>query len=308
MRKYLLLLACGLGAASCIDEAYDFGKLSTDNISIGDDNSRFRIPLARIRVGTDEISGKDSDLSTFFNEADIWLCEPLPGGAANVDIERIQNDTDYFEALAQGLVAQMMVDDAKIDAVTGLIYDKYRAAFDIPGLSSGAGDKRTYQTTFKEAFRAGTAEIHELLTAQVRETSRQYLSDLEYIKPMQYDIGRIDIDGDMLDMIIGKAEADDTVVTLYGTIESYLPAMLQLNPAFRDTSVAFGLRVEPGSKSAFEEVTITKRDLEQIVAGTVIDLPIALKAYAPRMFDASRACQLELQLSMCKNGGLNIDL
>ena len=308
MRKFLLLLACGLGTASCIDKDYDFGKLSTDNISIGDENSRFRIPLARIKVGTNEISGGDSDLSTFFNEADIWLCDPLPGYAESIDIKRIKDDEDYFEALAQGLLDQMKIDDAKMDAVTSLIYDKYRHEFDIPGLPTEADNKQAYQNAFKTIFRADTPIVHDQLTAKVRETSRQYLSDLEHIKTMQYSIGRIDIDRDMLDMIIGKAEADDTVVTLYGTIESYLPAKLHINPAFANTSVTFTLGVEPGRKNAFKEVNISKRDLEQIVEAAEIDLPIVLEAYVPRTFDASRACQLELQLSMCKTGGLNIDL
>ncbi len=308
MRKLFLLLGCGICTVSCIDSDYDFGNISTDNIAIGDENSEFKIPLALIRIGTDEISGNGADLSTFFNEADTWLCDPLPDGATSIDIGRVQSDPAYFDALTRGLLQQMKTDDAKMEAVTSLIFDKYRDEFVVPALPTGNITKEEYQTAFKELFRADIGTFYEQLSEQISQTSRQYLSALEQIEPTNYSIGRIDIDSDMLDMIIGKAGDDDTVVRLYGTIVSHLPATLQLHPAFQGTAIAFEVTVTPQQTCSFEPVGITKKDLRQMLDDAQINIPISLRTYSPRTFDPSLKEPIVMQLSMHKLGALSFDI
>lgn len=306
MRKLFLLLTCGLVSVSCVDEDYKIGDINTDNIAIGDENSEFRAPLARISVSAAELRGNGSDIRAFFDEADIWLPAPLPDQAKTVDIVRLQSESGYLDQLLDGLTDQMMVDDDKMDAVAGLIYEKYDERITVPGLS-GDLDETTYKTVFRDAYRSSDDAVQQELAAQIRQTAGEYLSGLDKIEPLDYDLGAISLDGDVVKMLTSGTEEGKTALYLFGRIASLLPAGLELTPAFQDTGIAFTVGVEPDAKNAFDEVPVGKADLDKIVEGTRITIPIALKTYYPRSFsDENR--QIEIRLSIRKTGQLNLDL
>ncbi len=82
---YLFLFAAAL-ASSCIDNAYDLSNVNTDDVTIGDEDSEYRLPLATVYVSMSELNEGGADIKTLFDEADIWLPSPLPGNAAYVDL------------------------------------------------------------------------------------------------------------------------------------------------------------------------------------------------------------------------------
>ena len=91
MRKFLPFLFAAALASSCIDNAYDLSNVNTDDVTIGDEDSEYRLPLATVYVSMSELNEGGADIKTLFDEADIWLPSPLPGNAAYVDLRELQN-------------------------------------------------------------------------------------------------------------------------------------------------------------------------------------------------------------------------
>ena len=79
MRKFLPFLFAAALASSCIDNAYDLSNVNTDDVTIGDEDSEYRLPLATVYVSMSELKEGGADIKTLFDEADIWLPSPLPG-------------------------------------------------------------------------------------------------------------------------------------------------------------------------------------------------------------------------------------
>lgn len=129
MRKFLPFLFAAALASSCIDNAYDLSNVNTDDVTIGDEDSEYRLPLATVYVSMSELKEGGADIKTLFDEADIWLPSPLPGNAAYVDLRKLQNNPDTITPLLQALIDQMMDDDAKIAAVADLLAEKYLSTF-----------------------------------------------------------------------------------------------------------------------------------------------------------------------------------
>ena len=121
MRKFLPFLFAAALASSCIDNAYDLSNVNTDDVTIGDEDSEYRLPLATVYVSMSELNEGGADIKTLFDEADIWLPSPLPGNAAYVDLRELQNTPETITPLLDALIDQMMDDDAKITAVADLL-------------------------------------------------------------------------------------------------------------------------------------------------------------------------------------------
>lgn len=309
MKKLYLLLACSLFVVSCIDENYDLTNIDTDKIAIGDQDTEFRVPLALIHISSDEIQSNGIGLEEFFNEADIWLPEPLPAGATDIDVEKLQSDQDYLLELIDALLEQMKTDDRKIDDVAGLIFDneKYHAVFDFPGLSvSQFADRRNeYLEAFHLAFHSNDIVLSEQLSAAIRKQASDYLNEMDHLDPVSYDLGEIEVGSDVIDMIVGDAADDQVVGALHGWVESRIPAELEIRPAFADTSVAFDLKLLLNRRSDFEEVNIMRKDLEQIFDNARVEASFRMLRYTPRTYDP-RQEQLTIRMSLLKKGGLNL--
>ena len=113
MRKFLPFLFAAALASSCIDNAYDLSNVNTDDVTIGDEDSEYRLPLATVYVSMSELNEGGADIKTLFDEADIWLPSPLPGNAAYVDLRELQNTPETITPLLDALIDQMMDDDAR---------------------------------------------------------------------------------------------------------------------------------------------------------------------------------------------------
>ncbi len=311
MRNFPLLLLCGIMLTACVDNAYDLAALDTDNVTIGGDQSTFTLPLATIRISTNEIAEADSDIRTILDEAKVWLPTELDGGCA--DIARLQREGAYLDELLSDLVSEMSVSDAKMRAVTDLIWDCYRNRFGslLPGLTGNETADQFYDV-FRTAFRDNAA-LRGRLSAEIRTLASEYLNDLK-IDDMHYEVSGIDLDDDVVDMLVDNLDPKGTpearnVLLLTGTIENRLPATLTLDPRFAPTDISCSIEVDAlRETNAIPEMRVYAEDLRQIVNYLDIVIPARIEKYYPGIdFDAS-AHQIVIKLTLIKKGGLSLNL
>lgn len=305
MRLFLSLFLFGMLATSCIDKDYDLSEIDTDGVIIGDE---FRLPLATVTVGMSELSKGDTDIKALFDEADIWLPSPLPGGEKSVDLQKIQDTPSYTKDLLDALIGQMQTDDVKINAVADLLYDKYLGTF-LPMLPPNT-DPKDFKQVFITAFRS-TTELQDELAGEVRNLAGSYLTDLK-VEDVTYDIGKIDIGSDIVDMLAdnldpkGTADPQNTL-DIYGQITSALPVSLQFSPRFSPTEVEFDVHVEPNVPAKIAETRLYESDLRQIIDGAEIILPVTLEKYFPGSgFTTDQ--KIVINLRLVKRGGLKLNL
>lgn len=305
MRLFLSLFLFGMLATSCIDKDYDLSEIDTDGVVIGDE---FRLPLATVTVGMSELSKGDTDIKALFDEADIWLPSPLPGGEKSVDLQKIQDTPSYTKDLLDALIGQMQTDDVKINAVADLLYDKYLGTF-LPMLPPDT-DPKDFKQVFITAFRS-TTELQDELAGEVRNLAGSYLTDLK-VEDVTYDIGKIDIGSDIVDMLAdnldpkGTADPQNTL-DIYGQITSALPVSLQFSPRFSPTEVEFDVYVEPNVPAKIAETRLYESDLRQIIDGAEIILPVTLEKYFPGSgFTTDQ--KIVINLRLVKRGGLKLNL
>lgn len=305
MRLFLSLFLFGMLATSCIDKDYDLSEIDTDGVVIGDE---FRLPLATVTVGMSELSKGDTDIKALFDEADIWLPSLLPGGEKSVDLQKIQDTPSYTKDLLDALIGQMQTDDVKINAVADLLYDKYLGTF-LPMLPPNT-DPKDFKQVFITTFRS-TTELQDELAGEVRNLAGSYLTDLK-VEDVTYDIGKIDIGSDIVDMLAdnldpkGTADPQNTL-DIYGQITSALPVSLQFSPRFSPTEVEFDVHVEPNVPAKIAETRLYESDLRQIIDGAEIILPVTLEKYFPGSgFTTDQ--KIVINLRLVKRGGLKLNL
>ena len=214
---------------SCIDNNYDLSEIDTDGVVIGDE---FRLPLATVTVSMSELSKEGTDIKALFDEADIWLPSPLPAGGKYVDLQKIQHTPSYIDELLDELIEQMKRSDAKINAVADLLYDKYLGTF-LPPASAEHGPGKISSRYSSRCSRATTG-LQEELAGEVRDLAGSYLTDLK-IEDVTYDLGRIDLGSDVVDMLADNLDPKGTAnpkntLDIYGEIISALPVSLQFSP------------------------------------------------------------------------------
>ena len=308
MRKFLPFLFAAALASSCIDNAYDLSNVNTDDVTIGDEDSEYRLPLATVYVSMSELNEGGADIKTLFDEADIWLPSPLPGNAAYVDLRELQNTPETITPLLDALIDQMMDDDAKITAVADLLAEKYLSTF-LPLLPPNT-DPADFKPVFIEAFR-NMPMLHDRLSGEVKSLAGSYLTELK-VQDVTYDIGKIDIGGDVVDMLCENLDSEGTpnpknTLHLYGSITSALPVSLRLVPYFSPTNVRFDVTVEPGKTNEIRETQLFESDLRQIIEGAEIILPVSLEKYYPG-YDFTSDQQIVITLRLIKRGGLKLNL
>lgn len=261
MRLILPLFLFGMLVTSCIDNNYDLSEIDTDGVVIGDE---FRLPLATVTVSMSELSKEGTDIKALFDEADIWLPSPLPAGGKYVDLQKIQHTPSYIDELLDELIEQMKRSDAKINAVADLLYDKYLGTF-LPLLPPNT-DPKDFKQVFITMFRTTTG-LQEELAGEVRDLAGSYLTDLK-IEDVTYDLGRIDLGSDVVDMLADNLDPKGTAnpkntLDIYGEIISALPVSLQFSPRFYPTEVEFDIRVEPNVKTEIGETRLHENDLRR---------------------------------------------
>ena len=151
MKNFLSLLCIFSLCVGC-DKAYDLNKIESGDVTIGNDQSEWIMPLAQITVGMDELQDGSADIRAIFDEVDIWLPTTLPGNAEWVDIVRLSSDGTYLDGMLEALIDEMLVPGSKkMDEVVDLIWSNegYRERFTalIP-----ADSEELFKAEFKKFF------------------------------------------------------------------------------------------------------------------------------------------------------------
>ncbi|MCM1150932.1 MAG: hypothetical protein NC209_08390 [Alistipes sp.] len=311
MRKLFLLCSVVVLAGSCIDRDYDLSDLDTDRIAIGDETSRFTVPLARISVALDEIHDDKGSLRQMLAEADVWLPSQLPGGAAYVDLVAVRADDAYLAALLDALIAQMHASERKLGEVADLIWSDYREDFrETLGLPATVGEAQ-FKEVFAAQFRSGS--LGGAIRLKTEESARRYLTALD-VESLEYRLGSLDL-GDAVDMLadnLDPAGTPDPVNTLSieGEVSSTLPLVMSLAPAFHPTRIEIAtFRIEAGATTRLPSTRIYAEDLRSLcdASDVVVRIPVSLQQYYPGMQIDERT-PVSIRLSLCKTGSLKLDL
>ena len=316
MGKIRTLELLGLLTASCIDGDYDLRKIETDNVTIGDENSTFEAPLVKVFVSMDDINSSDGTrIDLIFEEAGIWLPDRLPDRDENgyyADVQRLLHDAAYVNnEILPALLEQMDSDPAKLDEVATLLEKSYYTHFAdlLPGVQ---------QDGFKEAFVESYTQypaLHEKLEAEVRSLAAGYLTGLDVnMDNLTYPVERIDISDDIVNMLADNLDPRETVdpkntLHLAGTVDNRLPVTLQIAPLFSPTEVTFTTTIAANNPAnELPETRLFAEDLQTIVRGITLDIPIVVEKFYPdKGFDTSTD-QVAINLHLIKRGALKFDL
>lgn len=267
---------------------YDLSNINTDNIAIGDESSRFEVPLLKVLVSMDELNGTDGDaIDEIFNEADTWLPNQLPDQDGNgyfVSVQRLVEDDQYVNQMLAGLLAQMVSDPEKLGQVASLLQEKYYDEFSslLPGVSV-----EEFKNEFIEQY-SDNELLRQRLDEKIEELARGYLTGLEVSLPaLTYSVDRIDLSDDVVDMLVenldGK-EVSEPKNTLHmaGTIDNRLPVSITASPVFTPTEVAFTAEIEANNDAnVLPETRLFADDLQSIVRGLTIEIAVNINKYYP---------------------------
>lgn len=311
MNRWILPVLSGavvLFAGGCIDRDYDLEKIDADGITIGDDRSRFRMPLASIRVGMDELQADGARIEAVFAEIDTWLPTALPDGADYVDLVGLYQDPAYLNGLLDGLIAEMSDPaSAKMAEVVDLIWrtSDYRMRF---GDLLPVGDEALFKRAFEELFR--NPEGSALLEERLRGLAGDFLGDVR-VDPIAYtaDLG---LSGEVIDMLgenlDSRGAADPVnVLVLYGRVESGLPLAFRLAPVFTGPDVAVApFEVAPSVAGQVPETLFFRDDVKPLLELFAMEIAFEPLRYYPRPgFQQGQSITLRLHLE--KRGGLSLN-
>lgn len=321
MRKFFLLLLTGALFTACIDKDYDLENIETDNVTIGGDESKFEIPLAKVLVTLADIANGDVNIQELCEKADKWLPSNLPGNADYVDLTQLTLHS-YTDGIFDALIAEMQSTPSKLDEVTDMIWDDYRDVFaSILGVSPSPENEALFKTAFKTVYDTDYQVLNE-----VKSQFSGYLTEDLNVEPIDYNIGRVDISDDVVDMIADNLDPEGSgssknSLYLAGEIASKLPLSLYLKPELKSvpedgfpatTILKFDVEVDAtkGTNEIkdSEKTRLYAEGLRQLLNNAAISIPVTLEKYYPGKGFETGKSQIEIKLYLIKNGGLKLDI
>lgn len=321
MRKFFLLLLTGALFTACIDKDYDLENIETDNVTIGGDESKFEIPLAKVLVTLADIANGDVNIQELCEKADKWLPSNLPGNADYVDLTQLTLHS-YTDGIFDALIAEMQSTPSKLDEVTDMIWDDYRDVFaSILGVSPSPENEALFKTAFKTVY-----DTDDRVLDEVKSQFSGYLTEDLNVEPIDYNIGRVDISDDVVDMIADNLDPEGSgssknSLYLAGEIASKLPLSLYLEPELKSvpedgspatTILKFDVEVDAtkGTNEIkdSEKTRLYAEGLRQLLNNAAISIPVTLEKYYPGKGFETGKSQIEIKLYLIKNGGLKLDI
>ena len=321
MRKFFLLLLTGALFTACIDKDYDLENIETDNVTIGGDESKFEIPLAKVLVTLADIANGDVNIQELCEKADKWLPSKLPGNADYVDLTQLTLHS-YTDGIFDALIAEMQSTPSKLDEVTDMIWDDYRDVFaSILGVSPSPENEALFKTAFKTVY-----DTDDQVLDEVKSQFSGYLTEDLNVEPIDYNIGRVDISDDVVDMIADNLDPEGSgssknSLYLAGEIASKLPISLYLEPELKSvpedgspatTILKFDVEVDAtkGTNEIkdSEKTRLYAEGLRQLLNNAAINIPVTLEKYYPGKGFETDKSQIEIKLYLIKNGGLKLDI
>lgn len=307
MKKILLASLCALTLTACIDEDFDLFDVDFGEVGIGGETSDFRMPLANITVRTSALTSGERSLLDVFEEADTWLPTVLPDGGEAVDLRLLTSDDESYRTnLIRATLDEAAADASKLNGIASLVERRYASAF---GHIVPAG-------TSVAVFIAGNyadAVYGPVIRSSVEGLANDYLAGLgASLDTVECEIGRIDIDDDVFDMLTdGLGTPDEPHATnslsMYGRVESLIPVDCRSDVSFVGTDVVLALDARYSQTTEIAETRLFAQSLRTIFDNARLSVPVELERYYKgRAFPGDGQAAITIRLSLHKHGGMSL--
>ncbi len=290
----------------CIDKAYDLNNLEAGEVTIGNDESVFTIPLATITMSAHQMKSDSADAQSIFEEVDIWMPTTLPGGVDYVEIERMKTDRPYIDRMIDALFAEMMVREQKMNDVVNLIWSSeeymnfFRNSPQITALGIPTDNEVGFKTAFKTHF-GDDGPVGEALRDATRGRAEFFMPSI-HIDKVRFD-APIDMDGMIVDML-----SESGNVSIYGVIRSEFPISFLIAPEFEGTGTTTeAFMIEPNQESEFPETTFDGEGLRHLLTDFAVDVAFTPENYFPAI-GVQEDQTIRIELFVRKTGGMTIEL
>ena len=157
----------------------------------------------------------DPRMTPLGKEADIWL----PSSEKEVNLPALTGDSDYRDGLIGNTIAEMRQNPEKLDGVVRLTYEKYYDEFaGAIGIEESGIPLEEYTEAFKTALELSADEIE----TRIKQVASDYLRTID-IEPVEYEIGHIDLDDEVIDMLSDNLDPEGTpdaknTLHIYGSV------------------------------------------------------------------------------------------
>ena len=146
-----------------------------------------------------------------------------------MNLPALTGDSDYRDGLIGNTIADMRQNPEKLDGVVRLTYEKYYDEFaGAIGVEESGIPLEEYTEAFKTALELSADEIE----TRIKQVASDYLRTID-IEPVEYEIGHIDLDDEVIDMLSDNLDPEGTpdaknTLHIYGSISSRLPVTMRL--------------------------------------------------------------------------------
>ena len=117
--------------SSCVDKEYDLSKIESEGVAIGNDQSKFYMPLLNVKFQSSNIcQNVDSDeisIMQIYDKINIWVPTKLPNDASYIDIKQLSTNEQYRNDILHALYDEMGTDKTKRTSVCEYVASEYRS-------------------------------------------------------------------------------------------------------------------------------------------------------------------------------------
>lgn len=297
MKKILLFVTVLAVASSCVDDGFDLSQVNADDIAIGSNESKFKIPLANITVKEDAIRGENDSLESMLKDADVLI----PADFGKLDLQNVPAD-----ALVEGLFDELRSDGSRRQEV-GEFLENSKHRNEVVATLPANLRELDLEEVFSHHFDIlyDRKELRDKMKEIIVKSVDSFNETLPDINEAMDGFG---IDEDMINMLTGTGE-----MRLYGTVTNLLPfdgkafLILTKKDGSEETIVRLELPLDYTDPSQDFSVNIDNAVLRGMTGSMEMHVSLELSFYYPRnpSSDADGTV-LKIALKLEKQGGLNI--
>lgn len=318
--RFILSICAVWLLSSCVDDAYNLSNIEDGDIALGGNDSEFFMPLASISYAASNIqinANEEMSAIELYDRINIWIPSTLPGNATYIDLQQLKQPA-YKNSILNALYDEMEQQEQKRLAVCLHVMECYK-----PGLiemlqeSGNATLALAAQHLNTITNQEGSALLATLFAACPNEIRTVFneLSDndlLNYnIQDARIRIPSLDISEEVETMLSDNLDPmqvtnPTNALYLFGDIYSDFPFLCHFNPYILESQINLGkLSVDKQVTTPIQEVRIYKEDLQTLINGSFLVIPITLERYYPHA-DFNENSKLDISISLRKTGGLTL--
>lgn len=319
--RIISVCCCMAVLSSCIDEDFNLSDIDTDDITIGNNESEFLMPLASVCITTKDlyqsIGENEVSIKQLYDEVSVWFPSTMPDNADYVDIPRLMSDEQYTRKIFDALYNELLNDSNKRTSVCEYVVKKHRQQLiDLllkdsnPIVKVMAQELNRFSDGEAVHFLSGVIVTYaELIKSMLYSLATSDIDCLN-LHDVDVDIPSLDISHDIEEMLSANLDPASDVnpinaIYIYGHVESDFPFRFLLTPMIENTMIIFGEMSIDKGKTDINEIRIYKEDIQTLFNGSHFNMPITVERYYPYV-GYDDMSQITLHLYVRKTGGLKI--